>query len=410
MKKLFKKIYKGTKEKYEKHLESNLVNNVRTFVVTANPEAFMIAENDNEYKEMLLDEQTEIVADGIGLVKAANMLNCNLKERIPGIELAEKLLDYSNKYKKKVYLFGSKQNVIDDMKSKISSEYKGIKLVGTKNGYEKDKDAVFEEIAKLKPDVVLVALGMPLQEKLIYKHLDKFKKGIFIGVGGSFDVMSGNKKRAPKIFIKLNLEWLYRICSEPSRIKRFWDNNVKFLFKVRKLKKNHIRAYDLLFLIFLSSIIFFGITKALFIQKDINSYENRTAYKFQLPTIKTALSGDFQNSIELALSDQLPLSTTMKKVYTFSNNSITLFSAKMLLNDYCKNDYITILKGITTFGCNDNLIYRPSNLSMIKEDLDSRISNINNLIEKSLVPINVYYIEKDTDVNFSTNEHMNISD
>lgn len=238
MNNLFKKIYKNSKEDYEKHLESNLINNIKTFVVTANPEAFMIAEKDEDYKKMLLDDSTEIVADGIGLVKAAKIMKINLKERIPGIELAEKLLEYADKYKKKVYLFGSKQNVIDDMKNKISSEYKGIKLVGTKNGYEKDKDAVFEDIAKVRPDIVLVALGMPLQEKLIYKHLGKFKKGIFIGVGGSFDVMSGNKKRAPKIFIKLNLEWLYRICSEPSRIKRFWDNNVKFLFKVRKLKKS----------------------------------------------------------------------------------------------------------------------------------------------------------------------------
>lgn len=76
---------------------------------------------------------------------------------------------------------------------------------------------MFEKIAKEKPDIVLVALGIPLQEKLIYKHLDQFNKGIFVGVGGSFDVISGHKKRAPKIFIKLNLEWLYRILKEPKR-------------------------------------------------------------------------------------------------------------------------------------------------------------------------------------------------
>ena len=101
---------------------------------------------------------------------------------------------------------------------------------------EKDKDKVFLDIVSKKPDIVLVALGIPLQEKLIYKYLDKFEKGIFVGVGGSFDVISGHKKRAPKVFIKLNLEWLYRIMKEPSRLKRFYDSNVKFIFKVRKYK------------------------------------------------------------------------------------------------------------------------------------------------------------------------------
>ena len=98
------------------------------------------------------------------------------------------------------------------------------------------QDKVFDKISKSNPDIVLVALGIPLQEKLIYKHLSKFKKGIFVGVGGSFDVISGHKKRAPKLLIKLNLEWLYRIAKEPKRIKRFYNSNVRFIFKVRKLK------------------------------------------------------------------------------------------------------------------------------------------------------------------------------
>ena len=88
----------------------------------------------------------------------------------------------------------------------------------------------------LEPDIIFVALGVPLQEQLIYKHMRRFKKGVFIGVGGSFDVLSGEKKRAPKFFVKHNLEWLYRITTEPKRLKRFWDNNVKFLFAVEREK------------------------------------------------------------------------------------------------------------------------------------------------------------------------------
>ena len=122
------------------------------------------------------------------------------------------------------------------MKKVIEEKYSGIKLVGATNGYIEDKDKEFENIKKAKPDVVMVALGIPHQEKLIYKHLNEFDKGIFIGVGGSFDVLSGTKKRAPKLFIKTNTEWLYRILCEPKRLKRFWNNNVKFMFKVRRNK------------------------------------------------------------------------------------------------------------------------------------------------------------------------------
>ena len=101
---------------------------------------------------------------------------------------------------------------------------------------DRDKDSVFDEIANIQPDVVLVALGIPAQEMLIAKHYNRFKKGVFIGVGGSFDVLSGMKKRAPKIFIKLNLEWLYRILKEPNRFGRFYRSNVKFISEIKKMR------------------------------------------------------------------------------------------------------------------------------------------------------------------------------
>ena len=210
--------------------------NKKTFIVTSNPETFMISEKDEEMKKLLLDKDTILVPDGIGIVKAARMINYNVKERIAGIDIANKLLELGDKEKKSIYLFGAKQEVIDSMKNVIKEKYSNLTVVGATNGYEKDKDKVFEKIAKQKPDIVLVALGIPAQEKLIYKHLDKFDKGIFVGVGGSFDVISGHKKRAPKIFIKLNLECLYRIIKEPKRLKRFYDSNVKFLFKVRRYR------------------------------------------------------------------------------------------------------------------------------------------------------------------------------
>ncbi len=234
----FKKMYKEDSKKLFSLLEDNLKTNKKTFIVTANPETFSHGK-DEEFNKLLLDDITTIIPDGIGLVKAAKMLDINVKERIPGIDISVKLLEFLNKYSKKLYIFGSKQEVIDQMKVIIQTKYPNIDLVGMTNGYVKDKDLVMKQIKKLNPDVVMVALGVPAQEKLIYKHIMEFDKGIFIGVGGSFDVLSGSKKRAPKLFIKLNLEWLYRICREPSRFKRFYKNNIKFIFKIKKLKKQN---------------------------------------------------------------------------------------------------------------------------------------------------------------------------
>lgn len=236
MKKIFEKLYKKSSESFYKIMKSNLKNNKKMFIVTANPETFMLSENDEEMKKLLLDKESTLVPDGIGIVKAAKMLGYKIEERITGIDIAEKLLEFGNELNKTIYLFGAKQEVIESMHEVIKKEYPNLKVVGSSNGYVKDRNVIFKKIISKKPDIVLVALGIPAQEKIIYQYLDKFDKGIFVGIGGSFDVMSGHKKRAPQIFIRLNLEWLYRIAKEPRRIKRFKDSNIKFMFKIRKYK------------------------------------------------------------------------------------------------------------------------------------------------------------------------------
>lgn len=235
MDKYFDLLYKDSFNCFIKKIKDNLLKEKRTFIVTANPETFMFSEKDKELENIILDEDVTIVPDGIGIVKAANIVNKPVKERITGIDVANELLDIANENNLSLYLFGSAKEVINSMKKVIQEKYPNIKLLGTSDGYVKDKDKVFDKIVKLSPDIVMVALGIPAQEKLIYKHYNKFKKGVFIGVGGSFDVISGYKKRAPKIFIKLNLEWLYRILKEPKRIKRFYNSNVKFLMNIKKI-------------------------------------------------------------------------------------------------------------------------------------------------------------------------------
>ncbi len=237
MKEIFYKLYNSDANSFYTLIKKRLKDNKKTFIVTANTETFMISKTDNELHELLNYKDTIIVPDGIAIVKAGKKLNYHINERITGIDIAYKLLEYANELNKKVFLFGAEEKVIVKLKEVVEKEYPNIDLVGISNGYVEDKDKVFENIVKLNPDVIMVAMGIPKQEKLIYKHIDKFDKGIFIGVGGSFDVMSGIKKRCPQFLINLNLEWLYRILKEPKRIKRFLKNNIGFVQEIKKSKR-----------------------------------------------------------------------------------------------------------------------------------------------------------------------------
>lgn len=235
-KNIYSNLYKGTLNDFHKIINKRLETQEKTFIVTANPESYVISKKDNEVLEILNNKENLVVPDGISIVKTANYLGYNIHNRITGVELTEYLLKLANEKQYSIFLFGSSEEIVKKLNKKITEKYPNINILGYKNGYVKDKDKVMKKIKNLSPDIILVALGIPLQEKLINKHIKDFDKGLFIGIGGSFDVLSGAKKRAPKIFIKLNLEWLYRILKEPKRITRFLKYNVKFLLDINKEK------------------------------------------------------------------------------------------------------------------------------------------------------------------------------
>ena len=232
MKAFFERLYDKSDNQFYREMKRNLQEETKMFIITANPEAFMYGEKDKQMKELLLDSSDTIVADGVGIITAAKMLKYPMPAKIPGVDIAKKLFEYGNELGKTIFLFGAKPEIVEQLNQVLRDEYKDLKVVGTENGYVQNKDAVFEKMKQLQPDIVLVALGMPQQEKLIYKHLKDFEKGIFVGVGGSFDVLSGMKQRAPHFFVKHNIEWLYRITKEPYRLKRFYNSNIKFIFRV----------------------------------------------------------------------------------------------------------------------------------------------------------------------------------
>lgn len=231
MKDILEKIYNEEENIFYSILEDLLTTNKKKFIITVNPEIIMKSYKNIEIKEMLLNDNNILVPDGISIIKKAKQYNINIKERITGVDISSKALEICNKNKKSIYLFGSKKEVLDKLIISIKQKYPNINIVGFSDGYVEDKDKIMKEIISLSPDLILIALGVPNQELLINKYIEKAKKGVFIGVGGTFDVLSGCKKRAPKLFIKLNLEWLYRIICEPTRLKRFIQNNIVFMFK-----------------------------------------------------------------------------------------------------------------------------------------------------------------------------------
>lgn len=230
------RVFGGTAEEYAQKAGRAMLEGRRQFTVTANPEIIMHAERDPAVRKLLLSKETEIVPDGISVVKAMHMLGLPVAERVTGVDLAEKLLRIAGENGKTVFLLGAKEEVVSALAEKLKRDYPKI-TVHFRNGYGKDKDADCREAAALAPDLMLVGMGVPAQDLLLYRNLGAFKKGVLMGVGGSFDVLSGSKRRAPAFFVKTNTEWLYRIAREPQRLGRFWNNNIKFLWAVRRAGK-----------------------------------------------------------------------------------------------------------------------------------------------------------------------------
>lgn len=205
-------------------------------IVTANPEIIMLAKENPSYEQLLLNSD-HVVADGIGVVIGANMLGSPLQERIPGYELVHGFLEQATEGQHSFYFYGGKPGIAQAAAEKAKALYPQATIVGTSDGYGGDGtgDEVAQKIAALQPNFIFVALGAPKQEEWIAEHAELFNHAVMMGVGGSFDVLSGQVNRAPKIFIKLNLEWFHRLITQPTRVKRMLKIP-QFILAVRKSK------------------------------------------------------------------------------------------------------------------------------------------------------------------------------
>lgn len=214
-------------------------NSDRTAMIfTPNPEIVMAAYNDESFKE-ILNSADMCTADGIGVVYASKILKNPFPERVAGFDLTCGLLEKISHSGEGVFLFGSKPGVAETAAENLKAKYKGLKISGTHHGYfkEEDEEEIIEKINNSGAKLLLVCLGAPKQEKWIYANRDKLNVKLCMGVGGAVDVFAGNVKRAPDMFIKMNLEWFYRLMKQPSRIGRF-AALPKFMFTVMKNKNN----------------------------------------------------------------------------------------------------------------------------------------------------------------------------
>lgn len=159
-------------------------------------------------------------ADGMGAVKALKQKGFKKAIKIPGVELWLDIIQKKHK-EKSFYIIGSTEDVIEKCHQKLKINFPGINILGYHSGYfnEQEKAKLKQDMLRLKPDIVFVAMGSPKQE-FFMEELQQSHPAFFMGLGGSFDVYTEKVKRAPKVFISLGLEWLYRLLKQPTRIKR----------------------------------------------------------------------------------------------------------------------------------------------------------------------------------------------
>ncbi len=210
-------------EEILKQIESFLSKEKPCQIVTLNSLIYLQSKIDYLTKKAL-EEAKLILCDSFGIALCCSIFSAKVLKHQPGIELIDHICCLAKEKNCKIYLFGANEIVVSNVAEKLKKEFL-INVVGYHHGYiflnNKDlSDKVVEEINKRSVDILFVALPTEIQEHWIKKHIDKLNCKVVIGVGGSFDIISGKLKRAPKLFRILGLEWYYRLLQEPWRIKR----------------------------------------------------------------------------------------------------------------------------------------------------------------------------------------------
>lgn len=238
------KIHRIKREEILKQIEKFLESDSFHYIVTINPEFAMEAQKDKEFRKILNDADLSI-ADGTGLKIASWAFGHNLY-RLTGADLTEDVLKIAEQKKCSVYFFIWENGLsdVEDVKKVLERDFASPLFRFDGQAIERDgRDIDWQKFKKAKPDILLVGLGAPFQEKLIHEYANQFHVKLAMGIGGSFDFLTGKRKRAPKLMRNLGLEWFWRMCrlAQPPhnyfyRFKRISTAVFVFPFNVVKWK------------------------------------------------------------------------------------------------------------------------------------------------------------------------------
>ncbi len=242
-------------------------NSDQKYITTPNPEIVLEAQKNKKFLKILNKSDLNI-ADGTGILWASKFLKITeksskgmvllkwiisliltplfpsyirteLPERVTGVDLMQNICKEASKTNIKIFLLGAADNVAEKTKEILEKKYKGVKIVGAYAGSPKENEEkeIREIVKDSAADILFIAYGAPAQEIWIHRNLQKMPNiKVAIGIGGSFDFISGMRKRAPKWMQKIGIEWLYRLLQQPKRIIRIYRAIIKFPLKILKYR------------------------------------------------------------------------------------------------------------------------------------------------------------------------------
>ena len=191
---------------------------------TPNLEMLEVARKSENVRK-ILNSASVLLPDGAGVLLASQFLGTPIKNKVAGIDFGEGLISLAEKEGACVFLLGGSKGVAKKAAQRLIKKHPSLKICGIHNGYfnEETEPQIVKKIQRAHPDILIVCMGFPKQEKFIYRYKSEFSNiKVITCLGGAIDVWAGNKIRAPKLIQMANLEWLWRIASEPWRTKRFF--------------------------------------------------------------------------------------------------------------------------------------------------------------------------------------------
>lgn len=229
-------------------MDQAIANQKPSYVLTCNVDHLMKLESDSLFKT-IYEEADVIVADGVPLVWASRILHKPLKKKVSGSDMLQELGRALEERQYRLFFLGAADGVAEAARLELLKKFPHLQVVGCYSpsyGFETndiENEQIVSMLKEVRPDIVLVGVGAPKQEKWIYKHYQDYRVPVSIGVGATFDFLSGTVKRAPVLFQRTGFEWLWRLCQEPSRLwRRYLVEDMRFIKRlVLEMKKEKRR-------------------------------------------------------------------------------------------------------------------------------------------------------------------------